>query len=153
MKGAEAKTMQRRKLLKSIDAERVRRAIVAAERGTTGEIRVSVATFFWGSVRRNAERAFARLGMARTRERNGVLFFVVPSRRRFAVLGDEGIHARVGDDFWAAVSRALAADFRKGDFTEGLLRGIEEVGRRLAEHFPAGAENPNELPDALDDRS
>lgn len=145
--------MQRRKLLQSIDAERVRRAIVAAERGTTGEIRVSVATFFWGSVRRNAERAFARLGMARTRERNGVLFFVVPSRRRFTVLGDEGIHARVGDDFWAAVSRALTADFRKGDFTEGLLRGIEEVGRRLAEHFPAGAENPNELPDALDDRS
>lgn len=145
--------MHRRKLLQSIDAERVRRAIVAAERGTTGEIRVSVATFFWGSVRRNAERAFARLGMARTRERNGVLFFVVPSRRRFVVLGDEGIHARVGDDFWAAVSRALTADFRKSEFTEGLLRGIEEVGRRLAEHFPAGAENPNELPDALDDRS
>jgi uncharacterized membrane protein len=143
--------MHRRRLLKAIDAERIRRAIAEAERRSTGEIRVSVATFFWGPVRRNAERAFARLGMARTRERNGVLFFIVPSRRRFVVLGDEGVHARLGKDFWKAVTKAVGAEFRKGNFTEGLTRGIEEVGRSLARHFPAGAEgNPNELPDELE---
>jgi len=143
--------MHRRKLLKTIDAERVRLAIAAAERETTGEIRVSVATFFWGSVKRNAERAFSRLSMHRTRERNGVLFFVVPARRRFVVLGDEGIHSRVGEDFWEAVSAAVSADFQKGRFTEGLVRGIGVVGKRLAELFPAGGgRNPNELPDAMD---
>ena len=66
-------------------------------------------------MRRVAERAFEKLGMARTRQRNAILFFVVPSRRRFAVLGDEGIHAKVGQEFWDAIatgaSRAPAGNW------------------------------------------
>ena len=142
--------MHRRKLLKKIDAEKIRRAIEEAERRSSGEIRVSVATFFWGSVRKNAERAFSRLGMARTRKRNGVLFFIVPSRRRFVVLGDEGIHAKMGQEFWEAVSAAVSERFTKGDFTGGLVHGIGEVGRRLKEHFPSeGDKDINELPDEV----
>jgi uncharacterized membrane protein len=143
----------RRKLLKAIDAERVRRAIEAAERETSGEIRVSVVPFFWGNVRSVAERAFARLGMTRTAQRNGVLFFIVPSRRRFVVLGDEGIHAKVGAEFWEKVVGAVAAEFKGGRFTEGLVEGIETVGRELATHFPYdAATDKNELPDDVDFR-
>ena len=141
----------RRKLMRSIDAERVRAAIVEAERRTSGEIRVSVAPFFWGSVRKVAERAFERLGMARTAERNGVLFFIVPSRRRFVVLGDQGIHAKVGDEFWEKVVAAMAAEFRSRRFTDGLVKGIETVGQELATHFPYDpATDKNELPDDVD---
>jgi uncharacterized membrane protein len=143
--------MHRRRFRRLVDADAVQRAIEAAETRTSGEIRVSVSTFFWGSVRRAAEKAFVRLGMTATTERNGVLFFVVPSRRRFVVLGDEGIHAEVGQAFWERVAAAVADKFRAGDFTGGLVSGVEEAGRRLAEHFPhQGDRDVNELPDEVD---
>jgi uncharacterized membrane protein len=138
-------------MLERIDAERVKEAIRRAELVTSGEIRVSVARLFWGDVYRAAARAFDRLGMHRTRQRNGVLFFVVPARRRFAVLGDSGIHEKVGQDFWDKVSWAVSECFRTGDFTEGLVRGIELVGRELEAHFPYNAlTDVNELPDDVD---
>lgn len=141
----------RRKLLKTIDCERVLGAIRDAERRTSGEIRVSVAPLFWGSVRTVAEKAFVRMRMSGTRDRNGILFFIVPARRRFAVLGDSGIHARVGQEFWDAVAGLLSESFRKGEYTEGLVRAIAAAGDKLAEQFPYdAAADINELPDAID---
>jgi len=140
-----------RKLYRAIDQERIRKAIDEAERRTSGEIRVSIAPFFLGDVEQAAESTFRRLGMERTRDRNAVLFFFVPSRRRFAVIGDEGIHARVGPDFWPKVVEAVAERFRKAEYTEGLVEGIETVGRELAAHFPFHAETDvNELPNEID---
>ena len=141
----------RRKLLKVIDVERIKAAIAVAERSASGEVRVSVAPFFWGSVRRVAEKAFVRLGMTATKDRNGILFFIVPTRKKFAVLGDEGIHARVGQEFWDSLAGLLSGHFRKGEFTEGLIVAIEEAGRQLAAHFPCDpATDVNELPDDID---
>jgi uncharacterized membrane protein len=141
----------RRRLLKTIDRERVLEAIREAERRTSGEIRVSVAPFFWGNVRKVAEKAFVRLKMAETRDRNSILFFIVPARRRFAVLGDSGIHAKVGQEFWELVAGLLSESFRKKDHTEGLVRAISAAGEKLAEHFPYDAEaDVNELPDDID---
>jgi uncharacterized membrane protein len=143
--------MTRRRLLRVIDQKKVVAAIEAAERETSGEIRVSVSPLFWGNVHKVAERAFTRLGMTATQRRNGVLFFIVPARRRFVVLGDEGIHAKVGDEFWRKVVDAVSTRFREGDFTAGLIHGIETVGRELAAHFPYDpATDRNELPDDVD---
>ena len=143
--------MSQHRLLEIIDDDRVKAAIVAAEKQTSGEIRVSVSRFFWGHVQRAAEKAFARLGMRATCDRNGILFFVVPSRRRFVVLGDEGIHRKVGQDFWDRLVAAMSADFKAGKFNEGLIRGIEECGRLLAAHFPyQGEKDVNELSDDID---
>ncbi len=139
------------RLLRIIDDDRVRAAIAAAEKETSGEIRVSVSRFFYGSVRRAAERAFGRLKMHATKDRNGILFFVVPARRRFVVVGDEGIHAKVGQEFWDGLVAAMSGDFREGKFNEGLTRGIGECGRMLAQHFPYDAgTDVNELPDEID---
>jgi uncharacterized membrane protein len=141
----------RRKLLKAVDVERVKAAIAAAERQTSGEVRVSVSRFFWGSVRHAARLAFDRLGMTRTKDRNGILFFIVPARKRFVVLGDEGIHAKVGQEFWECVAGLMSERFKKGEFTEGLVAGIGEAGRELAAHFPYdAATDVNELADDVD---
>jgi len=143
--------LSQRKLLDIIDDDRIKAAIATAERQTSGEIRVSVSRFFYGSVRRAAERAFGRLKMRGTRDRNGILFFVVPARRRFVVVGDEGIHAKVGQEFWDGLVAAMSGDFREGKFNEGLTRGIGECGRMLAQHFPYDAgTDVNELPDEID---
>jgi uncharacterized membrane protein len=143
----------RRGIRSFVDGERVQAAIVDAERRTSGEIRVSIAPWFWGDVERAAERAFVRLGMNRTQHRNGVLFFIVPSRRAFVVLGDEGIHARVGQEFWESVSRELSLHLRRGDPTSGLLAGIASAAARLERHFPRSEADVNELSDAIDGAS
>ena len=143
--------MSRRKLLGQVDQARLVEAIRRAELATSGEIRVCVARLFWGDVYKAAERAFDRLGMRRTSQRNGVLFFVVPARRRFAVLGDSGIHEKVGQAFWEGVTAALSKRFREGDFTGGLVDGIEMVAVELAKHFPYdAATDRNELSDEVD---
>jgi uncharacterized membrane protein len=143
--------MGRRRLLKTVDAVRVKEAIVRAEHRTSGEIRVAVSSLFWGDVYKAAERAFDRMDMHRTRDRNGVLIFVVPARRRFVVLGDSGIHAKVGQSFWANVVQAMSGLFKSGDFTAGLVHGIETIGEELRNHFPyEGTTDTNELPDDVD---
>ena len=143
--------MTRQQLLKSIDSGRVKTAIEQAEDQTSGEIVVSVAPFFWGSVEKAARRAFARLGITQTHLHNGVLFFIVPSRRTFVVLGDQGIHEKVGQNFWNDVAGHLSRHFREGNFTEGLVHGINEVGRQLAAYFPYDPSvDVNELSDDVD---
>jgi len=143
--------MSRRSLRKCLDERQVVEAIQEAERATSGEIRVSVAPFFWGSVEKVADKAFHRLGMEKTADHNGVLIFLVPSRKRFVVLGDSGIHANVGQAFWEDVAACLSGEFHQGHFTEGLVAGVRMVGERLAEHFPwKGEADINELPDDVD---
>lgn len=132
----------------TIDKDRIRQAIHKAERRTSGQIRVSVSPLFWGDVRKAAEKAFERLGMSATKDRNAVLFFVVPTRRKFVVLGDSGIHERVGEEFWHHLVRTVSEKFKDGDFTAGLVTGIEAVGEHLALHFPNNAaRGTNELGD------
>jgi uncharacterized membrane protein len=135
----------------SIDKDRIKQAIQKAERRTSGEIRVSLSPLFWGDVRKAAERAFERLGMTATKDRNAVLFFVVPARHRFVVLGDHGIHEKVGQEFWHRIARTLAEKFMQSDFTGGIVAGIEAVGEGLAKHFPYVDSDTNELPDEVDD--
>lgn len=143
--------MTRKKLMRIIDRDKIKEAIEKAEHRTSGEIRVSVAPFFWGNIEKAADKAFARLGMTRTKEHNGVLFFVVPSRRKFVVLGDSGIHERVGQEFWHRIVAVVSEKFRRGDFTGGLISGIEEVGEQLATHFPYDAvTDKDELADDVD---
>jgi uncharacterized membrane protein len=143
--------MTRKKLLRTIDQDRIKRAIESAEQRTSGEICVSVAPLFWGSVEKAADKAFVRLGMTGTKERNGVLIFVVPARRKFVVLGDRGIHERVGQEFWDSIAVTISSKFREGDFTGGLMNAVAQLGEQLATHFPYDAEtDSNELPDDVD---
>ncbi len=144
------KRKTRRRLRKQVDTARLLECITDAEQKTSGEIRICISRFFWGSIYRTAERAFADMGMTQTRQRNGVLFFVVPSRRKFVVLGDCGIHARVGKKFWAQISDVVTDFFRQGKYTEGLEAGVQTVGNSLAEYFPFDPEtDSNELPDEI----
>jgi len=117
-----------------------------------GEIVVSIAPFFFGSVERLARRAFERLGVANTREGNGVLLFVVPSRRRLVVLADEGAHARAGQEAWDRAASAVSARFARGEFDQGLSEGVRLIGAALARHFPPDPEarGRDELPNTID---
>jgi uncharacterized membrane protein len=138
-------------MVHGIDVRAVEAAVRAAELRTSGEIRVCISRFhFWGDVPRAGERAFRYLKMERTRHRNGVLLFVAPLRRRFAVLGDAGIHQLVAPGLWSDVAARLSEAFKAGDRTGGLERAVAEIGEALAARFPPDAgPNVNELPDEV----
>ena len=97
-----------------------------------------------------ASRHFERLGMTQTAARNGVLIFVAPASQTFAVIGDRGVHERCGEAFWSELAAAMAEHFRQGDFTSGLVLGIERAGALLAAHFPRQPDDRNELPDRVE---
>jgi uncharacterized membrane protein len=119
-----------------VDKKRVREAIVRAEAATDAPIAVSIVPHFSGDVHAAALRALHQRGLSRAPNRNAVHFFVVPSRREFAVVGDAGAHAQLGQDVWNDVVATVQKHFRAGDPTAGLVAGIEEVGQHLAQHFP-----------------
>lgn len=132
---------------KDIDIASVTAAVEAAERTTSAEIVVSIAPFFLGRVWAAARRAFVRLGVSRTRERNGVLVFVAPSRRQVAVLADDGALARVDPSVWPDTATRIAAAFARGEGTAGLVDGIARLARALRGPFPHQGGDVNELPD------
>jgi uncharacterized membrane protein len=131
------------------DEKRVLEAIRTFESRTSGEIRVHLCGAAVPDILGAARGTFEQLGMTATRERNGVLFFVDVPARRFAVLGDAGIHDRVGPGFWDAIARGVEARFRAGDYADGLAWGIGEAGTALATFFPHRPDDVNELPDEI----
>jgi len=131
------------------DSDRIVQAIGAAERRTSGEIRVHVTRHSPKHLASRAERRFHLLGMTKTAEKNGVLIYIAPKARAFHVLGDAGIHEKAGAEFWTQVAAVLEEHFRRGEFTEGVVRAIERVGELLAVHFPRGDGDKNELPDEV----
>jgi uncharacterized membrane protein len=124
------------RLHRFVDKKRVRDAIVRAEEATEAPISVSIVPHLSGDVHAAALRALRLHGLSRAPDRNAVHFFVVPSRREFAVVGDAGAHERLGQEAWDSVAATVEKHFRLGDPTAGLVAGIEEVGHLLARHFP-----------------
>jgi uncharacterized membrane protein len=134
-----------------LDNDRIVSAIGDAEKRSSGEIRVHVTKRKPDDLEARARRRFELLGMTRTAERNGVLFYIAPTARQFHVLGDTGIHEKCGPDFWKEVAAEMEESFRRGEFTEGIVRGVTRVGDVLARHFPRGAGDRDELPNAIDE--
>ncbi len=126
-------------------------AIRAAERKTSGELRVFIShKEEVADPVAAAQEEFTRLGMEKTRDRNAVLIYLAPVPRKFAVIGDRGVHARCGDVFWQELARRMTAHFRASEFTEGIVQGIKRAGELLAEHFPRRPDDENELPDRVE---
>jgi uncharacterized membrane protein len=139
-------------LLSAADRRRVVAAIGDAERMTSGEIRVHVQPRCGGDPVREATHVFERLGMTRTAARNGVLIFVALRARRFAVIGDAGIHAAVGDDFWRTTADAMTPHFARGETAAGIEAGVRAIGAALQRSFPHQRNDENELSNAISEQ-
>jgi uncharacterized membrane protein len=141
--------VETKRFLSTLDQDRIVAAIRTAEDRSHGEVRVHVSNKAVEDVQGAAKVQFEKLGMTNTERRNGVLIFVAPRSQNFAVLGDQGIHERCGETFWTDVAAAMQDDFRAGNFTDGLVKGVARAGDVLAEHFPRteGTTDKNELAD------
>jgi uncharacterized membrane protein len=140
--------MRTREFLSKLEHDRIIQAIREAESKTSGEIRVLVQR---GKLKNDpleaAQRKFHRLGMHKTRERNAVLIFVAPRVHKFAVVGDNAIHEKCGEEFWQRVVEKMRTHFQNEKFSDALIEAVKEIGSVLARHFPQTVKDTNELPD------
>jgi uncharacterized membrane protein len=97
--------------------------------------------------RERAADLFASQRVWDTAENSGILIYVQLLDRHVEILADRGIAARVPQAEWDAICREMEARFRGGEWRAGALQAVTRAGDLLARHFPAGASNPNELPD------
>jgi len=141
--------MKPKEFIDQLDDARIMAAIASAEQKSSGEIRLYVSNEKVDDALAAAQMQFARLGMEKTRLRNGVLVFFAPKSQRFAVVGDSGIHEKCGDDYWQGISNQMSALLKNGRFTEAVVEAITGIGETLAKHFPRAPEDRNELPDGI----
>ena len=142
--------MRTKEFLSKLEHDQIVSAIREAESKTSGEIRVFIQR---GKLDADpltvAQKKFQRLGMSKTRERNAVLIFIAPRAHKFAVVGDEAVHEKCGEQFWQQVVDGMREHFQNEKFSRAIIEGIEEVGKLLSTHFPRTATSSNELPDEI----
>ena len=133
------------------EQQRIIDAIRSAEHMTSGEVRVFVESkcSYMDALDRAAE-LFLRLKMNLTDDRNAVLVYVAMEDQQLAVLGDENIHKKVGNEYWNAEVKKMITSFNKQNYAEGIRQVVLDVGEALVKHFPYNNDtDKNELPDEI----
>ncbi len=129
---------------------RISNRIKQAEKTTAGEICVSIKEHKSfrqrkKSVRELAEEEFFKLGIDKTRDNTGILIFILLEDRQFYVLADKGINEKVEPKTWDSIKDEMQKMFLKGNFSKGIIHGVEEVGKILSAHFPIKPDDTNEI--------
>ena len=136
--------------LNEVERKEVADFIQSLEQKTSGEIRVAVRFnrgFFEKkkSVHELALKEFHRLKMDKTRDKTGVLLFILVDDREFHIAADEGIDKKVEEKTWENIANELTAFFKEGKIKDGILHVLKKSGEILSQHFPKKSDDTNEL--------
>jgi uncharacterized membrane protein len=115
---------------------RIERAIREAETGTTGHIVVRIVPEADVDAFARAREEFTNAGLHGSKEGNTALILVAPQARKFAVIGDRELHARVGDAFWQQLVKDMVPLFTRGKSDAAIISAVDRIGAQLREHFP-----------------
>jgi len=142
---------KRSTLLSASDKQLLVQAIQTAEKTTSGEIRVFVESHLNKvDALTRAQQIFIKNKMHQTQKRNGVLLYVALEDKKLAVLGDHGIHEKVGDAYWNQQVQIMLSHFKSENYVTGLTEVILAIGEALTSHFPYDRSNDvNELSDEI----
>jgi uncharacterized membrane protein len=132
-------------LLSADEEARITEAITASEKLTSGEIRVHIDKACDIDIFDRAAEVFTLLQMDQTEQRNGVLIYLSRRERKFAIIGDSGIHAVVEQGFWNETAENMSIYFKSGEFAKGIIEGIESAGKKLQKFFPYREGDKDEL--------
>ncbi|MBX3006645.1 MAG: TPM domain-containing protein [Melioribacteraceae bacterium] len=132
------------------DFLRISKKITENEKYTSGEIRIAIREKRKFSekkqdIRKIAETEFFHLKMNETRDKTGILLFILLSEKTFYILADEGINSKVEQNTWDIIRDEILAEFKLGRYCDGVLFGIEKIGKILSQHFPIKQDDSNEL--------
>jgi hypothetical protein len=132
----------------------IERTIKEGETTHSGQVRFAVEGALDGkpllkdqSARERALDIFSLLRIWDTAHNNGVLIYLLLADHDVEIVADRGIDAKVGTAGWEMICKVMETDFKAGNFTGGVIKGIQAVSRQLAAHFPKHGKGPNELPD------
>ena len=141
---------RKKKLFSDEEQHIIVTAISEAERRTSGEVRVYVESrcSYMDALDRAVE-IFALMKMEATKERNAVLVYVALKDHQLAVYGDEGIHQKVGTEYWNEEVGKMIRAFNRENYAEGIARCVLDIGPALQHFFPYTAEDKNELSDEI----
>lgn len=133
------------------EKQQITEAIRHAEKMTSGEVRVFVEgkCSYMDAIDRAAE-LFFNLQMQNTADRNAVLLYIAMKDHQLAVFGDEGIHKKVGNEYWSVEVKKMIANFNRKNYAEGISEVVKDIGEALTKHFPYNNDSDkNELPDDI----
>jgi uncharacterized membrane protein len=143
-----------RRLFSQADLDATAAAVKAAEERTAAEIRVHIERRMprrrgapVSDTLARAREVFVALKMHETRLRGGVLIYVAVEDRKLAIVGDEGIHARVDPGYWDAIRDRMVAGLRDGTARDAVVQAVGDVGAVLAREFPRRPDDVDELSD------
>lgn len=142
---------KKKEFFTSAEKQQINGAILQAEQRTSGEVRVFVESrcSYMDAIDRAAE-IFFNLKMQNTKQRNGVLIYVAMKDHQLAVFGDEGIHRKVGNEYWEEKVAAMIAHFSRNNFSGAIVQTVKDIGEALHLHFPYDEHiDKNELPDEI----
>lgn len=131
--------------LSPADENAVVAAIGIAEKETSGEIRVHIEQSCSKAPFDRALEVFQELKMNETELQNGVLIYLAVQTKSFVICGDKGINDVVEADFWDTTKDIMQAQFKAGNFKQGLIDGILRAGEQLKKYFPWQENDINEL--------
>lgn len=133
--------------------DRIEQGVVEGESRHGAELRVAIeASLPLGRIlgglgaRERALEVFGSLRVWDTEGNNGVLIYLLLADRAVEIVADRAAARAIPQQAWQAVTQALVAECRAGRFVEGTLAAIERLDRLLAQAFPVGERNPDELP-------
>lgn len=135
--------------LKPEEEKQVTSAIKDAESRTTAEIKLIIIRHCWDKIEHKAAAIFRKYKLSATMNRNAVLILLVTANHEFFIYGDQGIHEKVGQNFWHDIRNLMVNHFKINQFGQGLCEAINLIGEKLAVYFPTGQNNPNEISDKI----
>ncbi len=138
------------KHLSDSDLTEIQEHIAETEKSTSGEIRICFRMKRgWAekkkTTRELAIKEFHKLGMHGTKDKTGVLVYILFGERTFEVVADAGINSKIGEDKWEVIKNHLSTEFGRGKYKEGLIKALDEIKGVLIEHFPVSEKDTNEL--------
>jgi uncharacterized membrane protein len=124
---------------------RIELAIKSAESNTSAELRVHIEDDCPEDPLDRATFIFAQLSMHKTKLRNGVLIYLALGARKLAIIGDVGINIKMPANAWDDIYASMSEFFKKDQYEEGIIHGVELVGKAIKIFFPIEVNDKNEL--------
>lgn len=124
--------------------------IAGIEKFTSGEIRICFKkNTAWAerklTSRELALKEFHKLGMQNTKDKTGVLLYILFNDRKFEIVADKGINDKIPEEKWNVITNHLINEFKEGKYKDGIVKALDEIKEVLVKEFPRKADDTNEL--------
>ena len=132
--------------------DQIEAAIESSEMQHSGEIRFAIESslpakslFLNESSRERAIDVFSKLRVWDTEDNNGVLIYLLLADHKVEIIADRNITKVVAQTEWNRICQQMETQYKANKFSQGVITGVEEVGKQLNQHFPISDNDKNEL--------